>query len=169
VGDGCELMVWGIRCVAVFLLVLMLTFSAVASGFFVFAVDETDAGSAIVAAEERVVVCYRSVADADEAGANTAALLAVLSEAGELLSRADLAYKMGDFDSAVNFSVQSREMLSGFVVEADVLRRTAMEQRYRDFMVNVVGSVVGTVVVVCGGFVVWFLLTRKYGKTGSAV
>ena len=162
------MMVWSVRCVLVFLAALLLMFSAVGSVFFVFAVDEADATSAIVVAEERVVVCYRSVADADEVGADTAALLAVLSEAGELLSRADLAYKMGDFGSAVNFSVQSREMLSGFVVEADVLRRTAMEQRYRDFMVNVVGSVVGTVVVVCGGFVVWFLLARKYGKTGSA-
>lgn len=162
------MMVWGVRCVLVFLAVFMLMFS-VGSSFFVFAVDEADARSAVVAAEERVVLCYESVAGADEAGADTVGLLALLDEAGMLLSRADLAYKMGDFGSAVNFSVQSREMLSGFVVEADVLRRAGMEQRYWDFMVNVVGSVVGTVVVVCGGFVVWFLLTRKYGKAGGQV
>jgi len=158
-----------IRCNLVFLMASMLTFSAVIAPFCVFAVDEIDAGSAIAVAEERIAVCYQAVADADEAGANVTALLAILNEAGLLLSSANLAYKLGDFDSAFNLSLLSQEMLDGFVAEAGVLRENAMQQGYWDFMVNVVGSIVGAAVVVCGGFVVWFLLKRRYEKTGRVV
>ena len=140
----------------------MLTFSVADTPFCAFAVDEADAGAAIAVAEDRIVVCYRAVADADEAGANVTGLLLTTNEAGDLLSRAKLAYKMGDFDSAVGFAVQSQEMLEGVDVEAGVLRENALQQGYWDFMIYVVGSIVGAVVVVCGGFVVWFLLKRRY-------
>ena len=153
-----------IRCWSVFLVALVLTFSVADTPFCAFAVDEADAGAAIAVAEDRIVVCYRAVADADEAGANVTDLLLTINEAGDLLSRAKLAYKMGDFDSAVDFAVQNQEKLDGFVVKADALKETAVQKGYWDFMVNVVGSMVGAVVVVCGGFVVWFLLKRKYAK-----
>jgi hypothetical protein len=156
-----KMLMRNIRCWLV-VLVIVLTFSVAGAPFCVFAVDEADAGSAIAVAEDRIVVCYRAVADADEAGANTSALLSVLNEAGLLLSRAKLAYKMGDFDSAFDFAVQSREKLNGLEAETGVLRENALQQGYWDFMINVVGSMVGAVVVVCGGFVVWFLSKRKY-------
>jgi len=146
----------------------MLMLSAANAPFCVFAIDETDVRSAIATAEERIVVCYRAVADADKAGANTTALLAALNEAGELLSRANLAYKE-NLTRARLFALRSQEKLSGVVVEADDQKEAAMQERYWDFMVNVVGSIVGTVVVVCGGFVVWFFLKRKYGKAGRMV
>lgn len=88
----CEITMWSIRCTLA-LAALMLVLSTANAPFCAFAVDETDVRSSIAAAEERIVVCYRAVADADEAGANTSALLAALNEAGELLSRANLAYK----------------------------------------------------------------------------
>jgi len=160
---------WSIRCYLVFLMALMLTFSAVIAPFCAFAVDETDARSAIAVAEERIVVCYHAAADVDKAGANTTDLLAVLNEAGELLSRAILAYEMGNFDSALDFANQSRESLNSFIVEADALRETAIQQRYWDFMVYVVGSTVGTAVVICGSFAVWFFLKRRYEKAEKVV
>ena len=157
---ACEITMWSIRCTLA-LAALVLVLSVANVPFCALAVDETDARSSIEAAEENIVVCYRAVSDADEAGANTTALLAVLNEAGELLSRADLAYKMGDFDSALDFANQSQERLNGFVAQAVVLRETAVQQRYWDFMVYVVGSIVGTVVVVVGGFAVWFFFEEK--------
>ena len=146
----------------------MLMLSAVSAPFCAFAVDEADARSAIAAVEERIVVCYQAVADADGAGANVTALLAVLDEAGLLLSRANL-YRMKNSSLAFDFAVQSQEKLNGLEAEAGVLRENAMQQGYWDFMVNVVGSIVGTVVVVCGGFVVWFLLKIRYEKAGRVV
>jgi hypothetical protein len=167
-GTLCEMEMWGIRCKLAFLATLLM-FSAAGASFCVFAVDESDAGSAIVVAEGRIVVCYRAVADADAAGANTTVLLAVLDEAGWLLSRANLAYEMGDFGSALDFANQSQERLNDFVAQADASRETAIQQRYWNFMVHVVGSIVGAIGVVCGGFFVWFFLKRRYEKAGRVV
>lgn len=164
----CEITMWSIRCTLA-LAALMLVLSVANVPFCAFAVDETDVRSAIAAAEERILVCYRAVADADDAGANTAALLAVLNEAGELLSRAKLAYEMGDFNSTLDFALLGQERLNGFVADADALREAALQQRNWDFMVYVVGSVVGAIVVVCGSFVVWFFLKRRYERAGRVV
>lgn len=160
---------WGFRCKLAFLATLMLILSSTSGSICAFAVDETDARSAIAAAEERIVVCYQAVADADKAGANTTSLLAVLNEAGENLSRAHLAYETGDFDSALNFTLLSQETLNGFSDEANNLRETAIQQQYSDFMVNIVGSIVGTAVVICCSFVVWFFLKRRYEKAEKAI
>lgn len=122
---------------------------------------ELDARLAIADAEQRIVVCYEAIANADRAGANTSTLLLTLNEAGESLSRAKLAYKIADFDTATNYGLAAQRKLDGFVAEADVLRGTALQQHYWDFMVNVVGSIVGTVVVICGSFVVWIILRKK--------
>lgn len=166
---ACETMMRNIRYKLAFLAALTLMFSVASDIFWAFAIDETDAKSAIAAVEERISVCYQAIADADRAGANVTVLLDVLNEAGMLLSRADLAYKMEDFDSALDFALMSQERLNGFVAEADLLRKTAIQQSYWDFMVNVVGSIVGTVIVICGGFVVWFFLKRRYETAGSVV
>jgi len=160
----CETMTFGIRCTLVFLAVLMLAFFTMSAPFCVFASTEADARSAIVAAENEVVDCYRAVLDAEKTGANVTDLTSTLNEAGGLLSKANLAYSMDNFTSARNFALQSQAKLNGFVAEADALKETAMQERYWDFMVNVVGSAVGAVAVVVGGFAVWNFLKRKYDR-----
>jgi len=137
----------------------------------VFAVDESEANARTAIADAEVVVsdCYGAVLDAEKAGANVTELLSVLNEAGMLLSSANLAYETGDFNSTVYFATQSILMLHGFVAEAGISRETAIQQRYWDFMINVVASIVGTLVVICGGFGVWFFLKKKYERAGSVV
>jgi hypothetical protein len=129
------------------------------------AVAETSkdqAASALANAEEAVSSAYQAVSKAEESGANVSSLLVQLNEAGELLSRAQVAYNSGDFVSVLNFSAQSQEKLNGFVVEANALKASAVNARYWDFTVNVVGSITGSVAVVCCSFVVWVLLKRRY-------
>lgn len=156
-----------VRCFLVFLVVLLLGFLVVGGRFCVFGFVEGDAWTAIVVAENGVFDGYRVVLDAEEAGADVSGLLGVLDEAGDLLFRANLAYDAGDFDSAVDFAVQSQEKLDGFIGEAGVLRENALQQRYWDFMLNVVGSIIITGIVVCIGLVVWFSLKRRYLKAGG--
>lgn len=131
--------------------------------------DESEAVSALATAEAAMFSAYEAVAKADEVGANVSGLLVRLNEAGELLTRARLAYKLGNFDSALDLSVLCEERLSGFVAEADALRGTAIQERYLVFLVNVVGSILGTVAVIFGGFITWSYLNRKYVETGSGV
>lgn len=148
----------------VFLAVLVLAFFVISHFSCVFAVDddgEMDARTAIANSENEVLSCYRVVADASKAGADVADLLNILNEAGMLLSRAKLAYAMGDFGSAVSFANQSMLKLNGFIADAEVLKETALQQGYLDFMINVVGSAIGAVAVICGGFAIWFLLKKR--------
>jgi hypothetical protein len=144
-----------------------------ASQFFVpvtkATVGESEAASALTNAEKTVNSAYQAVSKAEESGVNVSSLLVRLNEAGRFLDRANMAYKSGDFDSALEFATQSQEKLDGFIAETDVLRENAIRDHYLDFMVNVVGSIIGAVSVVCVGFFVWFFLKRKYEKAGSAV
>jgi len=131
--------------------------------------DQSEAVSALATAEVAVVSAYEAVLKADEVGANVSGLLVRLNEAGELLTRAHLAYSLGDYDSALDLAVLCEERLGGFVAEADALRGAAIQDHYFDFLVNVVGSILGTIAVIFGGFVAWSYLNRKYAKTGSVV
>jgi hypothetical protein len=152
-----------------FVAVLLLAVFVFGRPFWVFASSEVDAQSAIVAAENRIFECYGALLGADEAGANMTGLLVKLNEAGALLSKADLAYTEGNFDSAVDFAVQSSNILDGFVEEASLLKEAAAQQHYLDFMVNVVGSGVGAVCVLVGGFALWTFLKRREKAKGRGL
>lgn len=144
--------------------VLVLLFAAATQFFASVTIaesNEDEATSALVSAEGAVVSAYQAVLEAEGTGANVSGLLVRLNEAGEFLTRARMAYRMEDFDSALDFAVQSQQKLNGFAVEADALRGAAMQEHYLDFMVNVVGSVVGAVAVVCVGFVSWLFFEEK--------
>jgi hypothetical protein len=132
-------------------------------------VSEDRAASALVTAEESVVSAYQAVSKAEESGANVSILLIRLNEAGWFLARAQMEYKSGDFNSTLEFAAQSQEKLNGFVADADALRETAIRERYSDFTVNVFGSIIGAIGVVCASFLVWFFLKRKHKRAGSAV
>jgi hypothetical protein len=151
--------VWIVLFCVCLLLTLLLT-------PFCLAVDEGQARSAIVEADQTIRDCYLAVAAADKAGGNVSGMLSVLQDAGMLLSRADLALEEGDFDSAYNLAVQSKSSLDGFVAEAGSVKDAAEHSGFVDFMINVVGSSVGTVAVVVGSFAVWFWLSRRYSKVG---
>ena len=130
--------------------------------------DEHDAGLAVASAESRVSECYNFALDAERAGANISALLRVLDEAGDLLSKAELAYGVGDYDGAATYAAQCEGRLAGFEVQAQALRDSASWQRQLDFMVNVVGSAAGTVAVLVGGWLVWRYLMKKHAVAGGA-
>ena len=148
-------------------IVLVLTFSVLSRSPGVFA-DATgaDAHSAIVAAQGNLTVCYQAVANASSAGANVTSLLLVLDQAGGNLSRADLAYSTGNFSYAESYALQSLNLLvqSNVTTRADALKTSASQARFWGFMINIVGSLVGTVVVICGGFVVWVFLKKRYAN-----
>jgi hypothetical protein len=139
---------------------VVLSLSIVSARLVVFGLAESDAASAISAAEEKILLGYDAAAEADAAGANVTTLLSTLNTAGEFLSRAEVSYRVGDFDSAVSYADQSQDELDGFVVEAAALTDMAVQANYLGFLV-LVGSAVGAVGVVCGGFAVWFLLKKR--------
>jgi hypothetical protein len=122
-----------------------------------------EAASKIQAAESEVLNCYRAVFDAEKAGANVSGLLKTLNEAGWFLSKAKLAYNGGDYYSAFTNASECLSKLEGFVNQADGLRLEAEEARHSDFLINFVGSAIGSVAVVVGGYAVWIYL-KKHTK-----
>jgi hypothetical protein len=129
--------------------------------------DQNEAAAAIASAKQQIVGCYQAAREAESAGANVTSLTAVLDDAGVLLSNSELAYSKDDFDTALSLAVQSRESLSNFVPQANTLKESAIQQRNLDFMVNIVGSVVGTFGVLGAGAAIWFLLKRRNAQTGE--
>ena len=127
--------------------------------------EQEGAQSAISSAKNTILTCYRAAREAEAAGANITVLTATLNQAASLLSQAEFAYATNDFDTASNLASQSQNVLTNFVGEANALKETATQQRNQDFLVNVVGSLIGTFVVIVAGLVVWIFLKRKY--TGS--
>jgi len=146
---------------------LMLIVSSYSPQFYIFGISENDAKDAITEAEKNIVLCYDAVAEADAAGANVTTLMATLNEAGAFLSKAELSYKTGDFDLAMNFTSQSQDKLNGFVLEAEALTERTVQEHYWDFMITVGGSSVGTLAVLFSSFVVWRFLKKKYGGGAS--
>jgi hypothetical protein len=125
---------------------------------------ELDARSAIVDTEQKIAACYEVAADADSIGANISTLLITLNEAGDLLSKAKLAYNIADFDAALSYGLSAQRKLDGFVAEADILKETAFRQNYLDFAVNVVGSIIGTAAVICGSLIILVISRKKAQK-----
>ena len=129
-----------------------LPFSASAQG---------DASGAISSAKQQIVTCYDSAKQAETAGANISALTSILNDAGDLLSRAELAYSQGDLESAQSFASQCSQTLNGFAVEAGRLREASLQRNMDDFWVYVVGSLVGTLIAIIAGLAVWWSLKRR--------
>jgi hypothetical protein len=129
------------------------------------ATSESDAQSAIEEASQRIFVCYKAIVNASAEGANVSDLLSVLNYAGSLLSGADLAFASGDFDSSYALARNSTQTLMGFDGRANGIGSAAVGAAYADFMVNVVGSAVGAVVVLVSSFVLWMLLKAR--ETGA--
>jgi len=129
--------------------------------------DQTAAAAAIASAKEQILICYQAAKEAEGAGANITALAVVLNDAGTLLSRAEFTYSISDFDTARDLAIQSQNTLGDFVPEADTLKETATRQRKQDFLINVVGSLVGAFAVVGAGVSTWIFLKRKYEPAGE--
>ena len=122
---------------------------------------QPEANAAIATAKEQILTCYQAAKIAEGAGANITALVTVLNEAGALLTRSELAYSASDFDRAHNLAVQSQSILENFVSEANSLKVTATQQQNQDFLINVVGSLVGAFAVVGAGVAVLITLKKE--------
>ena len=129
--------------------------------------EQSGADSAIESAKQQIVTRYNAAKAAEAAGANITSLTSLLNDAGNLLSQAELAYSKNDFSNAQNLATQSSQSLSNFVSEANTMQDAAAQQRNTDFLVNIVGSIAGTIAVIVAGFVVWYLVKRRQPNIGE--
>lgn len=131
--------------------------------------QQEGASSAISSARNTITSCYTAAREAEAAGANITALTATLNTAGSLLSQAEFAYTTNDFDAAVSLASQSQNTLANFIGEVTTLKETATQQQNQDFLINVVGSVIGAFAAIVAGFVVWVFVKKRYAQTEANV
>ncbi len=151
------------KFVLLLLVLSVFSFPLFVSG--VFGVDGEDvAVSAVDRAEAAVASAYEAVLDAEEAGADVSGLLVRLNVAGGYLAEAHVWFGLGDFDEAVRLADLCYDVVVDVSGEAFVLRSEAHGLWATDFVVKMVGSMVGVVVVVFLGFVVWRVFKRRYSR-----
>jgi hypothetical protein len=124
--------------------------------------SQADVTTAISSAKNTFLNCYEAAKAAETAGANITVLTSNLNEAGMLLSQAELAYSSNDLNSARNLAVQSEAKLSNFISDADHLREIATQQRNQDFLITVVGPLLGALAIIGIGVGTWIFLKKKY-------
>lgn len=127
---------------------------------------QSDAASNISAAKVELSNCYASVKVAEAKGANVTGLIATLNDAGELLTRAELAYLAKDYDSAADFAQQSKDKLDGFNQAANSLKADAMQSGNVVFFVDAL-LVAIALVIFCVGIAVWVALRSKQGSVSA--
>jgi hypothetical protein len=146
-----------------FLIVFVCAVPVFVSG--VSGVDGEDlAVSAVLDAEVAVASAYEAVLDAEVAGADVSGLLDRLSVAGGYLAEANVWLGLGDFDEAVRLAGLCVDAVDGVSAEAFGLEGEAHALWASDVVVRLVVSMVGVVVVVFLGFVVWRLFKRRYSR-----
>ncbi len=128
--------------------------------------EQSDASTALTAANGQIQNCFNAAKTAEAAGADISQLTTSLNRAGFFLSQAQLAYNNNDFENVKNFATQSQNELSNFISDANVLKDAAAQATNVNFLLNVVGSIGGTIAVLVGSIAVWILLRKKYDSTG---
>jgi hypothetical protein len=116
----------------------------------------------VTQAEDGLVSAYKVVLDAEKDGANVTGLLDTLNLGGEYLAKAYIWIHLGDLSQADHFAGLCVEIVDNVSNEALFLRDEAEALRKSDAFFRSVGSVLGLVVVLIGGFVVWRVFKRRY-------
>jgi hypothetical protein len=150
----------GYRGVAVCLILAMLP--AVWLVPACFAVDAVEASSAIGQAERDLGSAYAMVAEAEGTGADVSAMLNKLGSAGDFLSGAYAALRMGDYADASALAMECSSAVKGVADDAARLKTDAEAARSNRLFFAVVGSSVGLVLLVVFGFLGWKLLKQRY-------
>ncbi len=136
----------------------------------VLAVGEAETRQIIIEAQSAVTSGYVSVTDAQKVGANVTDLLVTLNNANDLLSQSQLAFENasldGNYEVPYALASQCLANLTGFDTKALILKNNAAEQGHSDFMIYVVGSFLGTIIVVLSSYTVWGVLKKRIEKGG---
>ena len=130
-----------------------------------FAVDSSDASSAIDQAQNDLSSAYDSVSAASAAGADVSALLSKLDNAAVFLTQARSEYLSGDYERAVAHAVQCSQTLEGVSGDADGLTADSEAAAGDRFVFSLAVSGVGLFMVLGFGFFGWrYLKERYYGE-----
>lgn len=148
-----------------FLATLMIIFF-LSLQFFVFegaASSSEDAAELAISNAQKVLsAAYTSVLDAEKVGANVSILLGRLSVAGDLLAKAQVAYRLGSFTEAVQWADLCYETGGDVKNDAYEMMLDAQGVHTTDLWVKLFVSFVAVIAVVFGSFLGWRVFKDRY-------
>jgi hypothetical protein len=127
--------------------------------------SEYQAATALIEAEQAILVGYQAVLEAEETGANVSSLLVQLNEAGQNLTMARTAYRMGDFVEATDLANLSRNTGEEVRNTATELKESALNQSMQQTLFTMTASIVGMALIALGSLWTWHFLKRRYSTS----
>jgi hypothetical protein len=149
-----------LKILSVFLVFVIFFSMLVISAFSL--TNEDQAISAINNSEEAIASTYRAVLGVESAGANVSSLLSTLNIAAELLAKANMSYKTGDFNNATLFANRSLQMVNEVKIETYKTRDLTLNENSQRFIFSLAESAIGVCSVIFFSFVGWRLFKQRY-------
>ena len=126
--------------------------------------NKAKARAAINRADSAIASAYRAVLEAEENGANVSNLLKKLNLGAEALTKANMLYRIEDFDEAVVLANSGYDYGVNVTSEAHRLRESAVYERKQRLYLASATSTLGVGFAVFGGLFGWRLFKRRYYK-----
>jgi hypothetical protein len=124
--------------------------------------ENEEAAAALATAEKAVALAYNSSVRAEQAGANISGLFVMLKDAGDELSKAEIAYMQGDFNLTLSSATICSQIAQRVNTGADQLRLEAFGPRYIDIWLKMTVSIFAVVGVGIVGLWAWRVFKRRY-------
>ena len=118
------------------------------------------AGSAVNQAQNALASSVQAVAQAQSEGANVDALMATLTQAASLLTKAQLANSAGNYGMANDYASQCQSQLSGVNDEAASLQQAAANQKTQSSIFSALTLLFSAALLV-SGVASWFILSKR--------
>jgi hypothetical protein len=107
---------------------------------------------------------YRSVVEAETAGASIADLLVKLNDSLSMLAKAQVQYRVGNLDQALSLANQCSDSLSGIEAEAGIVKETALSDGSRRTLISASLSASAVAIVLASCFFGWVLFKRRFTR-----
>lgn len=129
-----------------------------------FAVDVVEATRAINQAELDLNSAIDCVADAADAGAKVTILLEKLDLAGDLLTKAHLAFRANEYEYSNLLAIECINALDIINSNADILQAEAENAKSDILLLTTLGSGIGLVLLLVLSIIIWRVIRKLYSK-----
>lgn len=119
-----------------------------------------NAASVISQTQNAFASSVQAVAQAQSSGANVDALMASLTQAADLLSKAQLANSAGDYSAANDYASQCQSKLGSINSEAASLQQAAANQKNQSSIYTALTLLVSAALL-ASGIASWFILNKR--------
>ena len=164
--------IFDMSCKKVFLVVAFLLFFIVFIPS-VFGLTQDEVADDIFEAESVLNSTYEMVLDVENVGANISVLVGKLNLCSDYLSQGIVAYNEGSYDDSSYLVGMCTRLAEDVQSEAFVLKEDAEDLQFANLLSSSVGSLVGVIVVIIFGFLIWrifkFYYLRNVLKSGPKV